>query len=85
MKHLENSGPPGGPSRLAEPAKSSAQRDPGDNLTSNFSTNSLLPLSEHVDRPPTTGATSTLPASDGPLPRANHDGSRCRLALPITV
>ena len=33
-KHLENSVPPGGPSRLAEPAKASAERDRGDNLPS---------------------------------------------------
>ena len=47
--------------------------------------NSLLPSSERVDRGPTTGVKSTLPAMDGSVPRANHDGSRYRLALLITV
>ena len=46
--------------------------------------NSLLPSSERVDRAPTTGVKSTPPARDGPVPRANHDRSRCRLALLIT-
>ena len=47
--------------------------------------NSLLPLSERVDRAPIMGVKSTLIARDGPVPGANHDRSRCRLALLITV
>ena len=34
MEHPENIAPPGGPSRLDEPAKSSAGRDRSDNLPS---------------------------------------------------
>ena len=81
MEHLENSGPHGGQSSLAQSAKSSTDRDQGDNLPSN----SLLPLSEHVDRGPTTGVKPTRPVMDDRVPGADHDCSRCRLALLITV
>ena len=47
--------------------------------------NNLLPSSERVNRAPTTGVKSTLPAMDGPVLGADHDRSRCRLALLITV